>query len=442
MARKTVGRPTRQPKAVKGRSKSSARAASSNVIDLKSVRESASIFGRNFLHRLLSAQSLTFYQLAGVVVFMASFGIVMVLSSSYIDSLRASDNSFAIFEKQIIAGVLGLVAFALVSLVPASSFRRRAIPILAGSMLVQLATTLTALGVSINGNKNWINVLGFTVQPSEFLKLAMIIAMGAYLEARQNEFYDPVVWWKSLIIPGLAILAVFSGKDLGTAIIMAVIMIVILALAGLPRRILFTVFSVGAVLFIIALNVSSSRIGRIMAWINPNAPDPNDYNWQSQHGIWALAAGGFGGVGLGNSKLKWSWIPEAENDFIFAIIGEEEGLIGAVAVIALFIFMGWLFKRIAERTVDLYSRSVVIGVGIWILGQAMVNIAVVLNLLPVLGVPLPLISAGGSSLAANLLAIGVVLSIERENQARADNPALFRASRSGSARRKPVASKR
>jgi cell division protein FtsW (lipid II flippase) len=179
-----------------------------------------------------------------------------------------------------------------------------------------------------------------------------------------------------------------------------------------------------------------------MAWLNPNAPDPNDYNWQSQHGIWALAAGGIGGVGLGNSKLKWSWIPEAENDFIFAIIGEEEGLLGAVAVIALFIFMGFLFKRIAERTVDIYSRSVVIGVGIWILGQALVNIAVVLNLLPVLGVPLPLISAGGSSLAANLVAIGIVLSIERENQAHEDAPALFRKRSNASTRRQPALSKR
>lgn len=414
----------------------------SNVIDLRAARDSAEDFGRNFWHRLVSAQSLTFYQLAGVVVFMAGFGIIMVLSSSYIDSLKNSDNSFAIFEKQILAGLFGLVMFAVLSLSRPDWYRRRALLLLGAALGVQLLTTLTPLGVSINGNKNWISIAGFTVQPSEFLKLAMIVAMGAYLQAQERNFYDPRTWWKALIIPGIAIVAVFSGKDLGTAIVMAVIMLVILGLAGIPRRILATISAVGFVLFIIALNASSSRLGRIMAWLNPNAPDPNDYNWQSQHGIWALAAGGIGGVGLGNSKLKWSWIPEAENDFIFAIIGEEEGLLGAVAVIALFIFMGFLFKRIAERTVDIYSRSVVIGVGIWILGQALVNIAVVLNLLPVLGVPLPLISAGGSSLAANLVAIGIVLSIERENQAREDAPALFRRRSNASTRRQPVLSKR
>jgi cell division protein FtsW (lipid II flippase) len=189
------------------------------------------------------------------------------------------------------------------------------------------------------------------------------------------------------------------------------------ASAGLPRQLV----NAYAVLALIAIPVimfsNSSRRGRIMAWLNPEAADPNDYNWQTTHGIWAFAAGGIQGVGLGQSKLKWSWIPEAENDFIFAIIGEETGLIGALALIALFIFLAIMLIRVATRTRDFYRRMVVLGVMFWITIQAFINIAVVLTLLPVLGVPLPLISAGGSSLLATLMALGVVLGIERENHA-------------------------
>jgi cell division protein FtsW (lipid II flippase) len=147
----------------------------------------------------------------------------------------------------------------------------------------------------------------------------------------------------------------------------------------------------------------------------PDAPDPNQYNWQAQHGKWAFAAGGLFGVGPGNSKMKWSWIPEAQNDFIFAIIGEEYGLIGALTVIALFVFMGITLFKIAKKTADNYERLFVYGVTFWIIGQAFINISVVLTMLPVLGVNLPMISSGGTSMVATLMALGMVMGIERNN---------------------------
>jgi cell division protein FtsW (lipid II flippase) len=198
---------------------------------------------------------------------------------------------------------------------------------------------------------------------------------------------------------------------------MAIAFIGLLALAGMPNKLLRLVGLVVAVGVPLALMSSSSRIGRITAWLNPNGPDPLNYNWQSEHGMWALAAGRIFGSGLGESKMKWSWIPEVENDFIFAIIGEELGLIGALVVIVLFVFLAFSFLRIMQRTSDPFKRNVVMAVMLWIIFQALVNIAVVLRLLPVLGVPLPLISAGGSSLISALGAIGVVLAIERENHA-------------------------
>jgi cell division protein FtsW (lipid II flippase) len=211
---------------------------------------------------------------------------------------------------------------------------------------------------------------------------------------------------------------VMVGRDLGTVVIMFFMFVGLLTMAGLPMKLLRAI----VVITVIATPIlvtwgSGSRVGRIMAWLNPSAPDPNGYNWQSEHGMWAVSAGGIFGAGLGESKMKWSWIPEVENDFIFAVIAEELGLVGALVVIALFVALAFAFFRIWQRTSDNFSRYVVSGVMIWITMQALINIAVVLRLLPVLGVPLPLISAGGSSLIATLGAIGIVLAVERENHA-------------------------
>jgi cell division protein FtsW len=170
---------------------------------------------------------------------------------------------------------------------------------------------------------------------------------------------------------------------------------------------------------------SASRQYRINAWLS-GCTDSNQYQdlcWQPVHGMWALASGGVFGVGLGNSKAKWSWLPEADNDYIFAIIGEELGLIGAVVVLALFIVLAVSMIKVIRQSDDPFVRTVTGGILAWIIGQALVNIAVVLGLLPVLGVPLPLISAGGSALIMTLVAIGVVLSFARELPGKGRTPA-------------------
>jgi cell division protein FtsW len=342
----------------------------------------------------------------------------MVLSASFVDSLRDSNNAFSIFNKQIFSAIAGFVALLVLASMPIEFIKRMVVPASGVAIAVQLLVTLTGLGTSVNGNKNWINILGFTVQPSEFLKLFGIVFVARFMYDRQNEFHDPRrLWFPLAAIAAGFIVPVVLGGDVGTAIVMAAFFFAMWAAAGLPRQ-LVNAYAVLALISIpIIMFSNSSRRGRIMAWLNPEAADPNDYNWQTTHGIWAFAAGGIQGVGLGQSKLKWSWIPEAENDFIFAIIGEETGLIGALALIVLFIFLAFMLIRIATRTRDLYRRMVVLGVMFWITIQAFINIAVVLTLLPVLGVPLPLISAGGSSLLATLMALGVVLGIERENHA-------------------------
>jgi cell division protein FtsW len=367
--------------------------------------------------RVFKAQSIHFYRLLGVTLFLVGFGVIMVLSASSIDSLKANNNSFSIFNKQFFFAILGLLGMSLISLMPTSFFRSKASFFFRIAMILQIAVFF--IGEEINGNKNWISVFGlFTIQPSEFLKVAVVLFVASHLASNVDYFYDQSIWMKAIFVSGVAMAAVMVGKDLGTVIIMAIMFIGMMILAGMPQKLITWIFAAAAVLLPLALSGSASRWGRIMAWLNPNAPDPNGYNWQSEHGMWALSAGRVFGAGLGESKMKWSWIPEVENDFIFAIIGEELGLVGALVVIALFGALAIFFLNIYNRTDDKFSKYVVGAIMLWIVFQAIVNIAVVLRLLPVLGVPLPLISAGGSSLVATLAGIGIVLAIERENHSR------------------------
>jgi cell division protein FtsW len=209
---------------------------------------------------------------------------------------------------------------------------------------------------------------------------------------------------------------VVLGGDLGTVIILVAIVLGTLFFAGVRLRFLLPpIVLIALAAAAIALS-GGSRQDRIAAWQSGCSTDA-DYNglcWQTLHGWWALASGGIFGVGLGNSKAKWSWLPEADNDFIFAIIGEELGLLGAIVVLALFVVLAISFVRIIRASNDPVARITVSAVMTWILVQAFVNIAVVLGLLPVLGVPLPLISAGGSALVTTLFAIGIVLSYARQ----------------------------
>ncbi len=371
--------------------------------------------GRELYSTIFRAQSIHFYRLIGVAVFLTVFGIVMVLSASSIDSLKANNNSFTIGGKQLIFGILGFIALSIISLAKPAHLEKLSKLAFQVTMLLQIAVFF--IGQSVNGNRNWIN-LGFTtIQPSEFLKMGMILYGAHYLSKRVDNFHEGQTWAKTAMWGLLAMAAVFVGSDLGTVLIMFIFYFGMLILAGMPNRLIIALVGLAAVGISMALTIGSSRMGRILAWMNPTAPDPNGYNWQAEHGMWALSAGQIFGAGLGESKMKWSWIPEVENDFIFAIIGEELGLIGALVILGTFLFLAVCLNNILRRTHDLFGRYVVSGVMIWITFQALVNIAVVLRLLPVLGVPLPFVSAGGSSLLSSLMGIGIVLAIERDNHA-------------------------
>ena len=396
-----------------------------NVTSLKNKQQRQPLPRRifDFYANVFRAQSLEFNMVLGITMLLMVFGLVMVLSASSIVAIRDNNNAFFIFGKQVLFAVIGFLALSLGSVMPVTFWRRMGFPIFLGSLFLQVLTFVPGIRISVNGNNSWIHVGAFSIQPAEFLKISMILLMSIYFERHQDGMYhDRQTVWKAFALPAAGMALVVFGKDLGTTLVIAMIAFALVWLFGAPGyavRLPLTVAGIGVAIALLGGSVvgGSSRVGRISAWLSQSSDTANAYAWQSQHGIWALAAGHLTGVGLGMSKLKWSWIPEVDNDYIFAIIGEELGLLGALFTILLFLTLGYFLVRISLRSQSVLGRSVVMGVAVWITLQAMINIGVVLQWLPVLGVPLPLISSGGSSLIAGLAGIGICLSFERENHA-------------------------
>ncbi|ARC56758.1 Putative lipid II flippase FtsW [Frondihabitans sp. 762G35] len=385
--------------------------------------------------RLFAAETSTFFVILGTTLFLVVFGLVMVLSSSSVEQYVATHDFFGAFLRQGIFAAIGVPLMLIASRISIATWKRRAWAILGTAIVLQLLV-FSPLGVTIGGNRNWIHIGSFSAQPSEGLKLALAVWLGMILVKKGDKLDD----WRQVAVPLVPVVVValglvVRGGDLGTTIIMLLLVFAAVFFAGLKMRFFLAPLAVMAVAIPIITMSASSRTSRISAWL-AGCQGSDSYQstcWQTTHGLWALASGGVFGVGLGNSKAKWSWLPEADNDFIFAIVGEELGLIGAIVVLGLFIVLAVSFVKIIRRSDDAFVRITTGAIMTWIIGQALVNIAVVLGLLPVLGVPLPLISAGGSSLIFTLIGIGVVLSFVRQHAAD-ESPARVVRERVGSLR--------
>ncbi|MFM6981135.1 MAG: FtsW/RodA/SpoVE family cell cycle protein [Micrococcales bacterium] len=387
---------------------------------LAQLRQSSASRAQVFTRYAIAGQSRYFYQLAGITLAIVFFGLVFLLSSSSIVSIQQYDgDAFAISRRQLGFAVVGLVLMVFASVLREEFYRR----MVARGFVIMLAVQLLTffVGKNINGNRSWLPIpfIG-TIQPSEFLKVAMILMLAMTLADRAEVIYSArdythFAFWR-VYVPSVGLVAI--GSDMGTAIVISVIALLMLYLSGAPSQHLRLPLALVVIGGIAMLNIGSSRSGRISAWLSSGDDSSNAYAWQSVHGIWAVAAGGLTGVGIGQSKLKWSWIPEVENDYIFAIIAEEGGLLLALLTLAAFAYLGVCLYRIYQRCEGTFQKLVTLGVFAWIVCQAAINIAVVIGVAPVLGVPLPLISQGGSSLIAALIAIGIVLGFERENHQR------------------------
>lgn len=367
------------------------------------------------VRRLFHAESGEYVVMVATVLFLVAFGLVMVLSSSFVGSALGNDgNFFATFLRQAFWAVVGIPLMLIVSRLKPIQIKR-ATPAIFLAALVFQALVFTALGITAGGNRNWVNIAGFSGQPSELVKVALIAWMAAILSDRLDRLHDYRVLLRPLAVGvAVALALVIAGRDLGTVGIMTMIALGVSFLAGVRLAHLVAVMgALGAFLGITAL-LSPSRVARIMTWFSGcTEADYLTTCWQSVHSTYALGSGGLLGVGLGNSRAKWSWLPAAETDFIFAIVGEELGLAGTTLVIVAFVVLAIAMTRMVRAQQDPFARIVTGGVMVWLIGQALVNIAVVLELLPVLGVPLPFMSVGGSALLSSLAAIGVVMALNR-----------------------------
>ena len=355
----------------------------------------------------------TYYLILGSTLALTAIGIMMVLSASSVEAIAAGESPYSAALKQGGFAAIGVFAMLVLSRVNVVWLRRFAWPLI--FLAIALLGLVLLVGRSALGNQNWIDVGPFTFQPSEAAKLALALWMATVLDRKAKLLHE----WRHALIPvvlpgAIAVLGlILAGNDLGTAMIVMIIVAAALFFAGV-RLYLFgfagAVLALGATILAVT---SPNRMCRILSWTGQTCADGSDLNYQSTNGLYGLASGGWFGVGLGQSRQKYSWIPEAHNDFIFAIIGEELGLVGTLVVLVLFAILGTAIYRVVVAQHDVFHRVLAGTIMVWLLGQASVNMAVVTGLAPVIGVPLPFISYGGSALLMSLCAIGVVLSLAR-----------------------------
>ncbi|MEQ6903684.1 putative lipid II flippase FtsW [Nocardioides sp. YIM 152588] len=377
----------------------------------------------------------TYYLLLGAVALLLTIGLIMVLSASSVYSYRNLDDSYAVVRRQLMWVAIGVPAAWVASRVPIRLIRAMAYPAYVLSLVL---LTLTALvGVEVNGNTNWLAVGPVQIQASEIAKLSLVIWAAHILAAKERRF-DRLNEMLVPVFPGmlLATALVVVGRDLGTALVFIAILLGMLWAVGAPMRLFLMILLPIASAALALAATDAERLARMATFINP-FNDFENTGWQPAHGLFAMASGGVFGEGIGHSQQKWGRLPEAHTDFIFAVLGEELGLVGTLLVIGLFLTIAYAVVRVARQTTDPFIRYASFGVAVWLLGQMIINVGMVLALLPVIGIPLPLVSYGGSSLVPTLAALGMVIGFARREPAAARALAQRRRARSAglSARR-------
>ena len=348
---------------------------------------------------------------------LAIFGCIMVLSASSVTMISQGQSPFSQVSSQVMFLVLGVIAMAGITRIPVGYYHKKSVvyAMLIVALVMQLAVVV--VGVEVNGNRNWLKIPGIgQIQPSEFSKLAIIMWL-AWVYSRHGDISRSI--WRTLFPSiygvGALVMLIMLGGDMGTAMVYGFIFVGMMWLAGASRSSLLKIGGAFAVLALVGVLSSANRVARIFGiWgscTNANCDQANS-------GEVALTTGGFLGVGLGQSRQKYNYLAEAHNDYIFAIIGEELGLLGTLAVLLLYVGLVYCAVRIMLRTTDPLVRLATGGIMIWLTSQAIINMGMVSRILPVIGVPLPFVSYGGSSLLSSLFAAGLLLAFARQTPLR------------------------
>jgi cell division protein FtsW len=349
------------------------------------------------------------------VMALSAIGSVMVYSASSVRSYFNSADPSAQGMEQIVWAAIGLVGLLVASRIDFRHLRYLAIPIFIITLALLVAVLIPGIGSEINGSRRWIVIPGFgSLQPAEFAKLAVVLYLAHWLDRRgkaAGTFWNGLIPFAMVIAPGFLLIAM--EPDLGTAGIYALVAGSVFFMAGANLVYIAAIASGVVAAAWIMIQSTSYQLERVQTFLNPFA-DPLGAGYNTVQSLYALALGGVTGLGLGESKQKFLYLPAPSTDFIFAIIGEEWGLVGTLTVVALFVVIAYQGYRIAITAPDTFSGLLACGITTWLAVQALINMMVVTALLPVTGIPLPFISAGGSALTINLAAVGILLSISRE----------------------------
>ncbi|MFC6285607.1 putative lipid II flippase FtsW [Nocardioides sp. GCM10027113] len=363
---------------------------------------------RAALHRPLTS----YYLLLGASTLLLIVGLIMVSSSSSVYAFEQHDgDSYAIVKRQLMWVALGIPCAWIASRLPFRAIRQ--ISWLGLLFAVVLLALTTQFGTTVNGNTNWLALGPVRIQPSEIAKLAIVL-WAAHVYAQKDRRLGSLHHVVMPVVPVLLgiTLLVIAGGDLGTALVLFAILLAMLWVVGAPARLFTFSLTVIGVVAIWLASTSDERLERLTNFVDP-FKDYYDAGWQPAHGLYALSTGGVFGQGIGASQQKWGDLPEAHTDFIFAVLGEELGLVGTLLVIGLFLTIAYAATRVAMTTEEPFVRYLTFGIVVWLIGQMIINVGMVLALLPVIGIPLPLVSYGGSALLPSLVALGLLVGAAR-----------------------------
>ncbi len=355
------------------------------------------------------------YALLLAVMALTAFGVVMVYSASSVRSYFSTSDPATQGLEQLVWGGIGLAGLLVASRIDFRHLRYLAIPAFVITFLLLVAVLVPGIGSEINGSRRWIVIPGLgSLQPAEFAKLAVVLYLAHWLDRRGKavgSFWNGLIPFAMLVAPGFLLIAL--EPDLGTAAVYVAAAGSVFFMAGANVFYLSAITAgvIGAAWWMVS--TTAYQMQRIQTFLDPFR-DPLDTGYNTIQALMALALGGITGLGLGESRQKFLYLPAPSTDFIFAIIGEEWGLVGTLGVVAHFVVIAYQGYRIAISAPDTFSGLLACGITTWIIVQALINMMVVTALLPVTGIPLPFISAGGSALTINLAAIGILLSISRE----------------------------
>lgn len=353
-----------------------------------------------------------------VVATLVMLGLVMILSASSVSAFADYGSPFMFFKKQLLWCAIGVAAFVLLARFDYKRLKGKGAFLITGCILLLGAVLVPGLGITVGGSARWLGAGPLSFQPSEFTKLALIcFAADVFSRKSERSLRDFGRTMVPLIpVMGLLALLVMMQPDMGTTMLLGIIGFGIMFVAGAPLRQIVPLGLVGGAMAVFGALAEPYRRERVMAFLDP-WKDPLNTGYQTIQSLIALGSGGWLGVGLGASRQKWSYIPNSHTDFIFAILGEEMGLIGTLTVLGLFGFLVYLGVRIARTAPDRYGMLLASGITLWIGAQALINMAAVTAAAPITGVPLPLVSFGGSSLVISLAAMGLLTNIARQGRA-------------------------